>query len=67
MEQESPQRKGQRQEDVVRDRGQRTEGRGQVRSGQVRYQVNPSGTECWRIEHDATTIWQRVSVEDLVK
>ena len=28
---------------------------------------DPSGTECWRVEHDMTTIWQRVSVEELIK
>uniref|UniRef100_A0A3Q3X8Q9 Major facilitator superfamily (MFS) profile domain-containing protein n=1 Tax=Mola mola TaxID=94237 RepID=A0A3Q3X8Q9_MOLML len=26
---------------------------------------DPSGTECWRVVHDGTTIWQRVSVEEL--
>ena len=24
-------------------------------------------TECWRVVHDATTIWQRMRVEELVK
>ena len=28
---------------------------------------DPSGTECWRVVHDVTKIWQRVNVEELVK
>ena len=28
---------------------------------------DPSGKECWKVVHDATTIWHRVSVEELVK
>ena len=42
----------------------RRRGQGQ-QAGQV--PGDPSGTECWREVHDATTIWQRVSVEELVK
>ena len=26
-----------------------------------------SRKECWRVVHDAMTIWQRVAVEELVK
>ena len=39
-------------------------GQGQ-KAGQV--PGDPSGTECWRVVHDTTTIWQRVSVEELVE
>ena len=39
-------------------------GQGQ-KAGQV--VGDPPRTECWRVVHNTTTIWQRVSVEQLVK
>lgn len=42
----------------------RRHGQGQT-AGQV--PGDPSGTECWRVVHDATTIWQSVRMEELVK
>ena len=34
--------------------------------GRFRYQDDLSSTGCWRV-HDSTTIWQIVSVQELVK
>ena len=46
--------------------GAEMRGRGQgQKAGQV--PGDPSGTECWRVVHDTMSIWQRVSVEELVK
>ena len=34
---------------------------------QVRLLGGLSGKGCWRVVHDETTVWRRVSVEELVK
>ena len=42
----------------------RRHGQGQ-KAGQV--PRDPSSKECWGVVNDAMTLWQRVSVEELVK